>query len=147
MVMARRGIDLSGHRSRHVTQAMLERADLVLGMTRDHVWGAALLDPEVLSRAFVLGELVRINTAAGGRDPGEKFADWIDRLHGVHRYTLNSIVESDEVLDPFNRRARYHERAARRIEGRVLQLIDCAFDPAVPDRSVRWTDGKLVWRP
>ncbi|MFN2250702.1 MAG: low molecular weight protein arginine phosphatase [Anaerolineae bacterium] len=35
-VMAARGLDISGHRSREVTQRILDEADLVLVMTKDH---------------------------------------------------------------------------------------------------------------
>jgi protein-tyrosine-phosphatase len=35
--MAQRGIDLSTHRSRSVTRELMEKADLVLAMTRSHV--------------------------------------------------------------------------------------------------------------
>jgi protein-tyrosine phosphatase len=146
-VMAERGIDLTQHRSRVVTVPVLDGADLVLGMTRAHVWDAALLAPDVLERAFVIGEIVRMNRLAGGREPGEKFVDWVARLFAVRQHALNSIVASDEVLDPFGRPRRHHGRAARQIEERVLDLVDCAFDPAVPLRDTRWREGRLVWHP
>jgi protein-tyrosine phosphatase len=145
-VMSRRGIDVSGHRSRIVCQEMLADADLVIGMTRAHVWEAAVLEPEVLPRAFVIGELVRLNGIADGRSPGESFPLWLDRLHAERRHLLDGGIESDEVGDPFGRRQRYHERAARRIEGRLLAMIDCAFDPSTPRREQRWLEGKLVWQ-
>jgi protein-tyrosine phosphatase len=145
-VMARRGIDASDHRSRIVCEEMLAEADLVIGMTRAHVWEAALLDPAVLPRAFVIGELVRLNAIAEGRLPGESLTFWLDRLHAERKHLLDGGIESDEVGDPFGRRRHYHERAARVIEQRLLEMVDCAFDPSTPRREQRWIEGKLVWQ-
>ncbi|UCD57457.1 MAG: low molecular weight phosphotyrosine protein phosphatase [Candidatus Hydrogenedentota bacterium] len=36
-VAAERGVDLSGHRSRHLTTEMLGNADILIGMERDHI--------------------------------------------------------------------------------------------------------------
>jgi len=44
-VAAERGIDISGHRARHLNREMLERADLVIGMESDH-----LVEADVISR-------------------------------------------------------------------------------------------------
>ncbi len=43
--MARRGIDISGHRSRRLDAGMVAGADLVVGMERQHVREAAVLAP------------------------------------------------------------------------------------------------------
>ena len=43
-VMADRGLDLSGHRSRLATAAILAPADLVIGMTREHIREAYAVD-------------------------------------------------------------------------------------------------------
>ncbi len=55
------GLDLSAHQSRPITRAMVETADLVLGMSRHHVDRAVALGGE--GKAHLLG-------AYGGR-PGE----------------------------------------------------------------------------
>jgi protein-tyrosine-phosphatase len=141
-VMAQRGIDLAEHRSQVVTAEMLDASDLVIGMVRSHIWDAAILEPSSIPHAYVFGEFVRLNRLAGGREQGEKFEDWVTRLHSARR-----VLTTDEVLDPFGRRLRIHERAARQLERLVLELADCAFDPAVPDHDDRWREGKLIWRP
>ena len=55
-VMAARGIDVTGHRSRIVTADDLAAADLILGLAREHVRHAAVLRPEAWPRAFTLRE-------------------------------------------------------------------------------------------
>ena len=59
------GLDLDAHRSRPLSAALLDGADLVLGMTRAHVWSVANYAPEAVERAFLVGELVRLGAAAG----------------------------------------------------------------------------------
>src|SRR5689334_22069461 len=56
-VMADRGLDTSGHRSRKLRPDLLAGADLVIGMARSHVREAvALAGPDLLRRAFTLKE-------------------------------------------------------------------------------------------
>jgi protein-tyrosine phosphatase len=144
-VMARRGIDVSDHRSRMVTPADLQAADLVVGMTRTHVWDAALLEPTALTRSFVFGELVRLNESIGRRQSGESIGDWIGRLNGARSHGIVGSTQSEEIPDPYGRRTRAHERAAREIEKLELELADFAFDPVLPKYDVRWREGKLIW--
>ena len=146
-VLQRRGIDVSGHRSRKVTAEDLSGSDLVVGMTRNHVWDAALLEPQALVRLFVLGELVRLNEAIGHRRNGEPFEEWVGRLHEARDHGIAGIAQSDEIDDPYGRRTRAHERVTRRIEELVLELADCAFDPTLGKHERRWREGKLIWRP
>lgn len=77
-VMARRGIDLGGHRGRELTRSALLDTDLVIGMGRRHVRESVVLDPTCFTRAFTLTELVeRGRSSAPGRparrsDPGSR---------------------------------------------------------------------------
>src|ERR1039458_6355835 len=75
--MAGYGLDISGHRSRRVTVADLAWADLVLGMSREHVRYAVVTAPDAWPRSFTLKELVRRGEQAGPRKPDEPLADWL----------------------------------------------------------------------
>lgn len=145
-VMRGFGIDLTSHHSTQVTEAQIRAADLVLGMTRRHVWDAALLESGAITRAFVIGEVPRLNRLIGGRSPGEPFTEWVERLHDGRHHTLGSVVDADEVPDPFRRRRRVHERVANLLERFILELADCAFDPVIPNSERRWREGRLIWR-
>jgi len=50
------GIDLSAHRSTGLDQEGIRRADLILGMTRDHVNAVLAAVPEAEGRVFLLSE-------------------------------------------------------------------------------------------
>ena len=62
--MAERGLDLESHRSLQVTSELLQSADLVIGMAREHVREVAVVEPAAVDRAFTLKELVRMAEAA-----------------------------------------------------------------------------------
>lgn len=55
-VLAEEGVDLSGHRTRPVTEDLVSRADVVVAMTRGHLDTLMMLFPEVADRAYVLRE-------------------------------------------------------------------------------------------
>ena len=73
------GLDLSAHRSRTMTKAMVEEADLVLGMARSHVREAVLATPGAWPKTFTLKELVRLGDKAGPRPPREPLEEWLAR--------------------------------------------------------------------
>ena len=99
--LAARGLDISGHRSHRVTEPDLAPADLVLGMSREHVRHAVVTAPDTWSRAFTIKELVRRGEEAGPRKSAEPFAGWLARVHeGRTRMALLGDSPADDVADP-----------------------------------------------
>jgi protein-tyrosine-phosphatase len=145
--MRRMGIDVSAHRSQLVTEGMLLRSDLVVGMTRSHVWEAALIHPEIVPHAFVIGELARLNEEIGGRVVGEPLEHWLERLHDRRNQGRRGPRAGDEIPDPYGRRKGVHRKVALRLEEIVFQLGDCAFEPLYEFSRSRWCEGRLIWHP
>ncbi len=58
MVMAELGIDIRSHRSRLLTERILENAALILTMTHSHAEAIRAEFPEHKSRVFLLSEMV-----------------------------------------------------------------------------------------
>lgn len=56
-VMEARGLTLEGHRSKRMVPELLDSADLVIAMAREHLRDALHLNPEVTERAFLFKEL------------------------------------------------------------------------------------------
>jgi protein-tyrosine phosphatase len=101
-LMAARGIDVTAHRSRLVTAADLAGADLILGLSREHVRHAAVLLPDAWTRSFTLRELVRRGRQVGPRTPGEPTGDWLARAAaGRDRRDLLGSNPLDDVADPY----------------------------------------------
>jgi protein-tyrosine-phosphatase len=147
VTMGRLGVDLSGHRSRLVTPDMLAECDLVIGMARSHIWDAALMRPEIIRHAFVIGELARLNRDIGGRTVDEPMEDWLGRLHDCRNHPEHRPNAKDEIPDPYGRRRGVHTKVARRLQELVLELGDCAFEPLRALSETRWREGRLIWSP
>jgi protein-tyrosine-phosphatase len=56
-LLAQRGIDASAHRSREINERMIEEADLVLVMTRNHAEALGLELPEQADKVYLLSEM------------------------------------------------------------------------------------------
>ncbi|MDF2521319.1 MAG: low molecular weight protein arginine phosphatase [Clostridia bacterium] len=63
------GIDLSSHRSRSVTREMIDKADLVLTMTRSHKAQLLALKPDAHEKVFTLAEYCSGQTDKDISDP------------------------------------------------------------------------------
>lgn len=100
-ILARRGLDVTGHRSRVLTDDDVTRADLVITAERMHVieiagrwplaFGKTMTLPEVVARGDQLAE------TAGGDLPG-----WLERLSTGRPERLDYLDADDigEIPDP-----------------------------------------------
>ncbi len=126
--MARRGIDIDSHRSRRLSSYLIDAADLIVGMERQHVREVAVLDGDAFARTFTLPELVRRAHAVGPRLAAESLDEWLVRVGAGRRPTdLLGQDQTDEVADPIGRSAKHYERTAVEIEGLVAAVVDHAF--------------------
>lgn len=128
--MAARGLDLSSHRSRQLERGLVDAADLVLGMTREHVREVAVLDPSALPRTFTLKELVRDATAVGPRHPDEPFSEWLGRLGARRRLdSLQGVGHDDvyDVADPIGRGRADYEATAAELDHLLAVLVELVW--------------------
>ena len=122
-VMAARGLDTSGHRSRILTRDMLRTADLVVGMAREHVREVVDCWPGAWSRTFTLKELVRRGEALGARKDGQPLAEWLAAIHvGRSLSDLIGESEADDVADPINQPRSAYERTATELDDLTRRL-------------------------
>jgi protein-tyrosine phosphatase len=99
-VMHEIGLDVSAHENCQVTGAMVERADLVLGMTRQHVNFVTSRWPDAAERTFLVGELARLGGQIGPRTQSESASDWAERA-SASRPPLHPLGRAvDEIDDP-----------------------------------------------
>lgn len=130
--MRKRGIDISEHRSQRMVGAMLDAADLVLCMERQHVREATVLAPEAFPRTFTLPEFVRRARRAGVRRADETVDDYVARLgRGRSPADLMASDPADEVDDPIGGSKRDYARTAEELEG----LVDAVVDHLYPART------------
>ncbi len=99
-VMADRGIDLSAHRARTLDPGMIDEADLILTMTRDHRQAIVNMAPRAAEKVFTLKEYVY---GQGDED--------------------NEKVETADISDPFGGPVEYYEVCARELEEAIDRLV------------------------
>jgi protein-tyrosine phosphatase len=118
------GVNLRIHRSRLLDAAMVRPATLILGLEREHVREAVLLDPSVWPRTFTLKEIVRRGEATGARQRGESIPEWIARARGDRaQQELLGTDLMDDVGDPYGGAPGDYEDAAEEIDDLVTRLV------------------------
>jgi protein-tyrosine phosphatase len=114
-VLSRRGIDISAHRSRMINREMLAGADLVLGMTREHVRIAAVECPATYRHAFTVRELVR-RGVEWGPPVHEPLGVWLARIsEGRTVHDHMGMSAADDVADPYGQSMAAFERTAEEL--------------------------------
>jgi protein-tyrosine phosphatase len=127
-ILDRQGVDLHRHHSRAIDPAMVGTATLVLGLEREHVREAVLLDPSIWPRTFTLKEIVRRGEKEGPRQPGESISEWVARAHaGRSQRDLLGADRADDVADPFGGPLGGYEDAAEEIDALVTKLVELVW--------------------
>ena len=130
-----RGLDMTTHRSRAMNREILTSADLLLGMAREHVREAVVMDPSLWPRTFTLKELVRRGEAAGPRQTGEPLRDWLARVGQGRRVAdLTGSSPDDDIADPIGGPRSAYERLALELDGLLDRLVRVAFAGALTSR-------------
>jgi protein-tyrosine-phosphatase len=100
VVMREYGLDISGHENCPVRLELVEQANLVLGMTRQHVNYVTARWPDVAERTFLVGELARLGGQTGPRATSESVSQWAERVSAA-RPPLRPLGRAvDEIDDP-----------------------------------------------
>ena len=134
-ILRGRGVDMTAHRSRSMSRDILSSADLLLGMAREHVREAVVMDPSVWPRTFTLKELVRRGEAAGPRRPGEPLRDWLARVGQGRRVAdLTGSSPDDDIADPIGGPRSAYERLAVELDGLIDRFVALAVAGALTTR-------------
>jgi protein-tyrosine phosphatase len=123
-VMAERGLDLTHHESQRLNAGLVVGADLVLGMTRNHVTGVLTHDPTAATRAFVIGEAVRLGTRVGPARAGQPVRAWTDAVADLRPNGRTSARLPDEVEDPVGEPLDVYRRTAEQLDGFTAALAE-----------------------
>ncbi len=127
------GIDLAAHVPRTVDPGMIQAADLVVGMTREHLRETVVAFPPSFPRTFTLREIVRRGLDIGPRGADEDLGAWLARLHdGRLRADLMGESPDDDVLDPMGGKPDDY----RRMLTEVAELTQTL-------RNLAWPSAKL----
>ena len=116
--MAERGLDLSAHRSRRLSEYLVDESDLIVVMTRNHGWAVAARNEAKAAATFLPAELSRLADQVGNRN-GADAQGWVGQLHS-QRDTQSSTRfigrAADEIPDPIGEPLPYFREIADRLE-------------------------------
>jgi protein-tyrosine phosphatase len=122
--MAARGIDISHHRSRRLSDPLVAGADLVLGMARQHVREVALIDPAAWPNSFTLKELVRRAEPAGPWARGQSLDEWLAKVAADRTHSeMLGASRADDVADPIGGPRSGYEATAAELSELVSALV------------------------
>ena len=121
--MARAGLDLSDHVSRQIDGYMIDDADLVITMERQHLAIVGELSPAAARRAFTLKELARL--APRGAETGLRELGRRRQRRTPERRHVGPV--GDDVADPMGRSGRHYRRAAEELDQLVGIVVTSAF--------------------
>jgi protein-tyrosine phosphatase len=134
-IMRGRGLDMTTHRSRRMSREILSQADLILGMAREHVREAVVLDAGLWPRTFTLKELVRRGEATGPRHAGETLEAWLARAgQGRKVADLMGSSRADDITDPIGGPRSAYDRLAAELDDLLDRLVSLAFAGAMAPR-------------
>jgi protein-tyrosine phosphatase len=95
------GLDLSTHVPRRVDAESIARADLIIGMAREHVREIVLASPSAFTKSFTLREFVRRGRENGQRGYLQPVHEWLRQLGEERRHVeLLSDSPADDIPDP-----------------------------------------------
>ena len=116
--MAERGLDLSAHRSRHLSENLVDESDLIVVMSRNHGWAVAARSEAKAAATFLPAELSRLADQIGDRN-GADAQEWVSRLHNRRDTQSNARFigrAADEIPDPIGESLAYFRVIADRLE-------------------------------
>jgi protein-tyrosine phosphatase len=121
--MAGGGLDISAHLSRQVTPYLIDEADLVVAMARQHLIEVTLMAPDAWPRMFQAVDLVRRAEGVGPRPEDQSFADWLAAIgEGRTRSGILGASLSDDVADPVGQSAAVYNRTKELLDDLMTRL-------------------------
>jgi len=121
--MAAVGLDISEHRSRRATPDIVQAADLVVTMTRQHLIELTLLVPDAWPKMFQIRDLLHRAEQVGPRRPGESMAEWLAVVgEGRTRSGILAANLSDDIADPIGQPALAYKRTAHELDELLTRL-------------------------
>jgi len=145
-VMAERGIDLAPHCSVSVTTETVADADLILGMSREHVRDVVGMTPTAWPKTFTLKDFVRRADKVGPPRLHQRVADWLGSVgEGRDPRDLLGADPEDEVPDPYGQRIKVWEQVVDELDdliSKVPRLLGLTNLPAGSAGRARAADDR-----
>ena len=130
---AERGVDISSHRARALSDVEVRAADLLLAMAVEHVEAIVGRTPNAAPRTFTLKELVRLLEALPsgvGGDPETALASRLGQAETLRRNGFEGNPHDLDVADPLGMSLESFRAIAWELDGLCARLTDGLFGRA-----------------
>ncbi len=118
-----RSVELGPHEPTLLTREIVDGANLIIAMERNHLVEVVALAPRSFGRTFLLAEIVSLAERHGPRLGGEVVGTWLERLHAGRRPAdVLRLDSSFDIDDPYGGAAGDYERCAARLDELVTAL-------------------------
>lgn len=123
---------VDAHRARYLIEPMLQQADLILTMSREHRSRAVQMMPRSLRRVFTIREFARLASTlstedaraaadAAGSDPRERLRA-VALAVADQRGLSEPVADEDDVIDPYRRSQEIYEQSAAEMTPAVAEV-------------------------
>lgn len=108
------GVPIEGHMTLPLEQSLVDWADLIIGLSTEHVRDTVREHPEAADRTLTLKELIRVLPALEAPD--------VSAMLAAHR-SSEPLGDAD-VDDPWGERQAAYRRVAAEIQDLITQMAD-----------------------
>jgi protein-tyrosine-phosphatase len=125
-------IDLTEHRGTPLTPALVQGAHVVLGLTREHLREAVMMDQRMLESGFTVRELARRSGLQGFRPAGAELRPWLAEL--VAERDVGELLGTsalDDVDDPTGGPLAAYQDTAAELSALVDRIVGTIW-PGTP---------------
>jgi protein-tyrosine phosphatase len=130
-LLAERGLNVDGFAARRLSTALIQRADLVLALTRTHRGLVVEAWPKAVRRTFTLREFARLLSGIDvatlpAATPADRLRAAVP-LAAAQRGRWRVPSREDDVLDPYGQPRPVHEASL----GQILPAVDAIAQVAI----------------
>jgi protein-tyrosine phosphatase len=126
-VMADMGVPIEGHRTLELDEPLLDWADLVIGMSREHVREVTRAFPEAAAKTFTLKGFLELLPSL---PPYQDTGSWLEQADRLRDGT--KLSRDYDIEDPIGER----EAAYRRVASEIRDLVE-RFASGLETKKVR----------
>jgi protein-tyrosine phosphatase len=128
---AERGVDISGHVARRLTDAMVEQADLVVCMAAEHRIAIEQLVPAAIDRTFTLKELTRLleDDAPASLQSRDALATRAAEAAAGRRTGGSANPYDEDIVDPLGMPLETYRAIAWELDEWIERMLAGLFGP------------------
>lgn len=128
-LIQKHGGDNASFQARQLSSGLLDQADIVLALSREHRSAVVQISPRMLRRTFTLMEFSSlIGQSTLPQNPQSRWASAINVLPRLRSEGSLDVLNQD-VADPYRQPFEYYEEMERQVTDAVARIVTWTFSP------------------